>query len=412
MPLLWIIYPAMIPDLLLAPSHTDLQRVALAAWDFLKDKIPSLPQDSGIKVFLGTANDYGWDVKRKLVWLATNSYMFRLFYRNYIFDQNGSKLDIGHTDDFVCQECTRWSGLGATDILARVLEITDDERHELRSWCERLAALYLLKSVSNETIEALNVINETKYRIRLNVDGQPFKEGQLVFGSLTPWRGEWYWSGAQQTFDNPSEKQVDDFRNTMRRNSSHIVCRYHKEYEKLVRERAADYHNFMMNYYGKDLIIYPDGLSMAADWEKEFRTNWESKPPEKVKEAVERHDLKGGKPNMPLPDDLLESKNGLAVFINSDEGKEIVKEYNSIVSGMRKRGEDLTKDEEDAIRGFIFADAISPAFVKRVVCKFGDESIKAAFLLGKCADIYWLEYLLRSLKGTFFRKRYPSFSVI
>ncbi len=82
------------------------------------------------------------------------------------------------------------------------------------------------------------------------------------------------------------------------------------------------------------------------------------------------------------------------------------------MSGMRKRGEDLTKDEEDAIRGFIFADAISPAFVKRVVSKFGDESIKVAFLLGNCADIYWLEYLLRSLKGAFFRKRYPSFSVI
>ena len=183
--LLWIIYPVMIPDFLLAPNHTDLRRGPLAVWHFLKDKIPFLPQDCGVKVFLGSANDYGWDVKRKLVWLATNSYMFRLVYGNYIFDQNGGKLDIWHTDDFVCQECTSWSGLGAIDILARVLAITDDERKELRSWYERLAAPYLLKRVSNETIEALNVINETKYRIRLNVDRQPFKEGQLVFGSLT-----------------------------------------------------------------------------------------------------------------------------------------------------------------------------------------------------------------------------------
>ena len=58
-------------------------------------------------------------------------------------------VDIAHTDDFVCQECTRWSGLGAIDILAGVLDISDDDRRDLRSWYERHAAFYKILSVEH-----------------------------------------------------------------------------------------------------------------------------------------------------------------------------------------------------------------------------------------------------------------------
>ena len=59
-------------------------------------------------------------------------------------------------------------------------------------------------SVSTETLEALNVINDQPYRIRIDMKRHPFRRKQVVFGSLVPWRGEWYWSGEQRLVGNAS----------------------------------------------------------------------------------------------------------------------------------------------------------------------------------------------------------------
>ncbi|MHC4089517.1 MAG: DUF3843 family protein [Planctomycetota bacterium] len=341
--LLWISYPAFIDGLALSPTHKDLQRVADASGAFLRDECESVPRDSGVQSFLQAPNEYGWDVKRKLIWLGTSSYMFRVFFANYMGAQDKDGGDIGHTDDFICQECTRWSGLGAIDILAGVLDISDHDRKDLRSWYERHAAFYTLLSVGNETLEALNVISDQPYRIRINMAQHPFESGQLVFGSLVPWRGEWYWSGEQKLWGDASDVDVDDIKQTMKRQNSQIVCRYWKDYEALVRQRASDLHDAIMTYYGNDLIEYPDGLSMASDWQKEFRCQWESKDQQKVQEAIEKHGLKDGRPEMPMPKDLLEHKNGVGVFINPDEGKEIMQDFRSVIAGLKRKGAALTR---------------------------------------------------------------------
>ena len=42
----------------------------------------------------------------------------------------------------------------------------------------------------------------------------------------------------------------------------------------------------------------------------------------------------------------------------------------------------------------------------------GDESVKEAFVLRGDLPGYWLDYLLRSRKGHYYRKCYPSLSVV
>ena len=187
--LLWVLYPALIDGLVLSPTHQDLQRAADASSDYLTDAFSTIPKDSGVKAFLGTANKHGWDVKRKLIWLGTHSFMFRTLFARYMEEQAPGGSDIGHIDDFVCQECTRWSGLGAIDILAKVLDVSDDDRRDLQSWCERHAAFYKILTVDDQLLQALNVINDQPYRIRIDMKINPFKPGQLIFGSLVPWRG-------------------------------------------------------------------------------------------------------------------------------------------------------------------------------------------------------------------------------
>jgi hypothetical protein len=47
-----------------------------------------------------------------------------------------------------------------------------------------------------------------------------------------------------------------------------------------------------------------------------------------------------------------------------------------------------------------------------VLDEYGDESVKAAFLPKGALPSYWPDYLLRSRKGHFYRKRYPALSVV
>ncbi len=409
---LWILYPALIDGLVLSPTHQDLGPIADASSTFLANAFTSVPKDSGIKAFLRSPNAYGWEVKRKLIWLGRHSFMFRMWFARYMEEQDAEESDIGHTDDFVCQECTRWSGVGAIDILAAVLDASADDRQVLRSWSERHAAFYKILSVSKDTLEAVNLINDQAYRIRISLKRNPFKAGQLVFGSLVPWRGEWYWSGEQQSWGDASKVDVDELKKTMKRQSPSIVCRYSKDYERIMRERMTELHTQMMAYRGKDLVVYPDGLSMAADWQKELRWQWESRPQEEVREVVKRHGLTKSRPEIKLPQDLLDEKDGIGVFLNPDEGKEIMTGFTSLVKGLKKKGKRLTEKEQAVIRGFFESDAISPRFVRRVLGEYGDESVKEAFLLRGDPPGYWLDYLLRSHKGHFYRKRYPCLAVV
>jgi hypothetical protein len=410
---LWVLYPTFVDDLTISPTHQDLQRAADAVSDFLSDAYAEVPKDSGVKRFLGTPNGHGWDVKRKLVWLGTHSFMFRTMFDRYIDMEADGKADIGHTDDFICQHCARWSGLGAIDILAGALDISEDDRRDLRNWYERHAAFYRIVSSGNDVLKAVNLVNDQPYRIRINMKRHLFKPGQVVFGSLVPWRGEWYWSGEQRLVGDASQVDVEDLKQTMKRHSSGVVCRYSKEYETQVRRMASEMHEKTLRYHGgSDMVVYPDGLAMAADWQKELQWHWDQRPRDEVEEAIKRHGLKKGRPEIKLPDDLLEEKDGLGVFLNPDEGKEIMSGFTPLVAGLRKKGENLTGDEEDVIRGFVESSAISPRFVKRVLDEYGDESVRAAFALRGDLPSYWLDWLLRNRKGQYYRKRYPALSVV
>ena len=123
----------------------------------------------------------------------------------------------------------------------------------------------------------------------------------------------------------------------------------------------------------------------ACRWRRTGRRKsagqWEQRPPEEVEAVIRKHGLKKGRPDIKLPQDLLEEKDGLGVFLNPDEGKEIMTHFTTLVAGLRKKGEGLTGDEEAAIRGFVESPAISPRFVRRVLEEYGDDSVKAAFVL-------------------------------
>jgi hypothetical protein len=263
-----------------------------------------------------------------------------------------------------------------------VLDLPPERRVDLLSWSERHNAVYKVLSGNKEKIEVLNLINDVKYRVRLNLERNLFARGEFVFGSLVPWDGEWCWSGEQRIFDRLDAAGIEQVKQHYRKQPM-IYYRCSPEDLKKAREMVCQQHEEFVASHSKDWVVYPDGLMMAADCQKSAKAKIAALPEDERKRLMEKHGLKAASPEMNIPHDLLESKNGIGVYFNPSEGMEIMPDFNDILSGLKKKGRGLTAGEEEAIRGWVRSESISPGFVRRLAEERGIESIAAAFLLEK-----------------------------
>lgn len=409
--LLWELYQELIPGLVLSPTHRDLVSLSTAVSDFFEERLPRLPVGLGIKRFLAQPNEYGWDVKKKLLWMGQHSYLFRNSFKDYT-EEHGGTADIPTIDDFVCQVATPWSGLGVVDVLAAALDITEEQRSTLRSWHERHVAYYKVLEIDGPLMKLENIINGETYSVRVQLDTSQFRTGWHVFGSLVPWNGEWYWSGKQQTYDGITEETVRECRTEFLRSVPEIAYRYCGELAEKARESVDLHYQQFLAYHGDDFVLYPDGLSFAADWQKESRLQWASKSPEVISETMERHGLQNPWPSMNIPSALLNHKNGVGVYYDRGAGQDMMAGMNSIVSGFKKKGVNLTEDEENGIRSFVCSEKVSLGFVKRLGREYGFDSIAAAFLVRDSNTESHLEPLLRRYKGKYYRTVYPRVALL
>ena len=78
--LLWTLYSQLAPDLILAPNHQDLERLAVWTAEFLRERFADLRYDSGVKSFLTTPNQLwlGGQAKTRLVGAALVSLSLEL----------------------------------------------------------------------------------------------------------------------------------------------------------------------------------------------------------------------------------------------------------------------------------------------------------------------------------------------
>lgn len=201
--------------------------------------------------------------------------------------------------------------------------------------------------------------------------GSPFRAGQLVFGSLVPWEGEWYWSGEQQLYQDVPAKVIQEIKQTFVQKMPTIAYRYCRPEAERARESVDRLYREFVAYHGDDLVIYSDGQAMAADLQELYRRHNEALTSEAAAGVRAKRNLSSLSPSASLPPELLEQEDGLAVYFNAAEGQEIMTGFNEVVSGLKKRGQDLTEDETEAIRALIDSDAISPDFVRRLVKEYG-----------------------------------------
>src|SRR5882724_4831417 len=409
--LLWTLYAELEPGLILAPTHQDLARLALWLAEFLSARLARLRYDSGVQTFLTTPNHYGWDVKRKLVWLGQHAYLFRLHCAHYVSDHGGT-ADIPTLDDFLCQETTHWSGLGVIDLLAATLDITDDQRHDLRRWYERHMAYFRVVSLREPFMDVINLLNEQSYTIHVGTIGDIFRVDDVVFGGLVPWDGVWYWAGVQHRYGHVTDEAIQQIKRDFPLKASQVVYRYCDALAAKARELIGKHYQQFVDYYGTDLVIYPDGNAMVEDMQKFHQSQFASAPKAEVEAFLKRHHLSAPSPQVEWSPELLACDDGIGVYFNPEEGQEMMTSFDNVLHGFQKQGRDLSEDEAEMIRQFLYADAVSPPFVHKLVQDYGDASIAAAFLIPQDYDTYYLEYLLRRYKGHFYRKRYPSLTIV
>ncbi len=408
--LLHHVYEKMKPELLLKYSHSELIQLSEKVSAFLTGSFTNIPKTSGISKLLSSTNAEAGDVKRKLLWLGRNSYLFRLSFDEYIEENSSDEIEINTIDDFICAQNTTLSGLGVIDILANCLEITTEEKKDLRSWYERHQSVY--KVIKNEETEItiVNIVNNQEYVINTGEFTNQFEESNVVLGSLIPWNKEWYWSGNQSKYKTLPDEAIQDIKKDFL-NKPVVIYRYCKDLlQKAIEMNNVQFVRFT-DYYNDDIAVFPDGLSMAASEQKRSKSIFKKYLSKKEqKKFLKKHNLKKGAPYYTYPEELINESEGIALFYNSDEGIEIAVFFDYILNAFKKRGKDLTDDETESIRGFVTAYNLSPNFVKRIIKDYGEESILKAFMIEN-GDINAVDYLLRKYKGHFYRNRYPTLTV-
>jgi len=65
--LLWVLYSELQPQLLISPTHRDLEKLSVVIATFLENRFKDIPKGSSINAFLSGPNSFGWEVKKKLI---------------------------------------------------------------------------------------------------------------------------------------------------------------------------------------------------------------------------------------------------------------------------------------------------------------------------------------------------------
>ena len=159
------------------------------------------------------------------------------------------------------------------DLLAAALDLSEPDRATLRTWYERHNAPYhvieiVKRGAVAETMQVINVVNDQPYCIRLEMQKCPFIAGQIVIGSLVPWRGEWYWSGGQRMWHKADAAVLAALKKEYVEKLSVISYRYCADLAQKARDSVREHHRRFVAHHNADLAVYSDGLSLAAATQK------------------------------------------------------------------------------------------------------------------------------------------------
>lgn len=394
---LWKIIGELMPNILISPTHADLESLSETVANFLSDKFKRVPKNSARKAFFTSDMPEAGDAKRKLVWLGTESYFFRLAFFSYLH-KNKLKEDVEAIDEFICHKTTKWSGFGPLDILAEMLELPSPLKKDLLSWKERVQGLFKVLHLEQDYVTVLNLFNHVEYRVSATDASKYFRKTMIIHGWIIPWDGQWYWSGQQRTYKDFTDDELNEFVTSYISGNPAIEYQFDDAKLEKAKESLVSIYNDSLDFFKNDLECFANGSEMAVRLKAKDMAARKKRNPEDTTEG----------PEYAFPDEIRNYEKGIGYFLNVNEGIELFLGYNDLITGLQKKSEPLTEDETESLFQFITGENTSPEFVKRVLKDHPADAILELFFLEVPEPDQALNYLFRCYKGKYFQNRYPN----
>lgn len=398
-------------SLVMNPHDKDLCRLAQNVSEFLTTRFsPKLPQNSGIRRFLELEHPEAPDLKRKLVWLGTQSYLFSRNAPPQDFN-NVEEFNywIQSVDDYICQDCSRWSGMGALEVLADVLHLEGKDREDLMDWSNRLQATYevLSRKAKGEivkSIEALNLLNDEVYRVEIGKDF-PVTEGEVVLGALIPWRGVWFWSGTQRPIGSMTPKEKEELKNMLQKENLEWVYRSCPDKLEKAKESALRHHKQFVHFYGDDLKTFPNVEEMMSS-EKERL--------EAYNQQIAWANSKPGKEpklkNFQFNENMMKWKGQVAAFSDPEHGISYIPDFKILKEALTQSSA-YSEEMWQRFSRFMEDPTVPPSCVRRLTKEYGQKGLLAHYRCSDQPTELVQEFFLRSMKGRQFRKVFPNVAI-
>ena len=145
-------------------------------------------------------------------------------------------------------------------------------------WYERHMAYFRVVSLREPFMDVINLLNEQPYTIHVGEIGDTFRVDDVVFGGLVPWEGVWYWSGVQQRYEHVTDEAIQQIKRDFPLQASQVVYRYCPQLAEKARDIVRKHYQQFLDYYGTELVIYPNGKAMVEDVHKFHQYQFDTAP--------------------------------------------------------------------------------------------------------------------------------------
>lgn len=410
--LVWDFFTETREDLIFSPTHDDLQTIAGEIYGYIKKQVKNVPRSSKLKNFITlTGKKDGGFIKRRLIWLGLDSYLFRFAAINYM---TGEEKRISTVEDFLMQMNTKLSGFTPLDIFVRMVDLEQESKEELQKWEEPYIALYYVEDETREYWTVKNMVNKEDYRVwkdyGTSETADPIKKGIFCLGGIVPWQKEWRWSGEQAILHSLDSDKITEIINILKINSPHMIYRYCKKLRKKACEQAKAEYEFFISHFKTNLITFNSGFTMRECLKKYYQAFNKLKLEKMSEEEKKKYNLKDGIPPMDWPEFLLESAD-TATFYVAGKGMDFLTGFQGFLKALDKKGLNLTEDDQEAIYGYVTDTVIPYQLFHHLKKDYSFESVKCAFLIEEWNEKVDLEFLLRCYKGKQYKKKSPNITL-
>ena len=411
--LVWDFWAEIWEDFILSPTHIDLQTIAGEIHGYLKKQIKNIPRSSKLKEFITlSGNKDGGFVKRRLIWLGMNSYLFRFAAGNYL---DGKEKRIAILEDFLMQKSTKLSGFTPLDIFVRMADLDGDSIKELQKWEEPYIALYHVEYETGDYWMVKNIINQKDYKVwkdyGVSQNADPIKKGIFCIGGIVAWQKEWRWSGEQVIYPPLGAADIAEVIKMFKNKSPKMIYRYCEESREKAFEYEKNERDFFISYFKTNPVIFDSG-NIMRDSVRKFRQAFNKPKLEKMPERERKKynpedvDSEGN-----WPESLLESPD-TAVFYVAGKGMCFLTGFRDFLKALDKKGQDLTEGDEDVIYGYVTESGIPYQLFHHLKKDYSFESVKCVFRIEEWDEERDLEFLLRCYKGRQYKEKFPEIRLV